>query len=133
MPSKIFSIRPAKFLMTFLSVVKFQDNSLPGCPLPCCTGNDIFLLIFCHLPTFVLQKLAPWMPPGWMPGAVAPSAPPLHATARYLYSAHSCPLLLGGATDYSINTVSESIRRSANLEGRGKDLRKVPTRRLEWD
>src|SRR6218665_1701204 len=27
-----------------------------------------------------LQKLAPWMPPGWMPRAVAPSAPPLHAT-----------------------------------------------------
>ena len=30
MPSKIFSIRPAKFLTTFLSVVKFQDNSLPS-------------------------------------------------------------------------------------------------------
>src|SRR6218665_2989123 len=37
MPSKIFSIRAAKFLTNFfLSVVKFQDNSLPGCPLPCC-------------------------------------------------------------------------------------------------
>src|SRR6218665_1069682 len=40
-----------------------------------CFGNDIFLFIFCNLPTF-LHKLAPWMPPGWMPGAVAPSAPP---------------------------------------------------------
>src|SRR6218665_287899 len=28
-----------------------------------CSGNDIFLFIFCHLPIFILQKLAPWMPP----------------------------------------------------------------------
>src|SRR6218665_1511490 len=33
-----------------------------------------FLVIYLHF----LRKLAPWMPPGWMPGAVAPSAPPLH-------------------------------------------------------
>src|SRR6218665_2243300 len=36
MPSKIISIHPAKFRTTFFSVVKFQDNSLSGCPLPCC-------------------------------------------------------------------------------------------------
>ena len=51
-----------------------------------CLGNDIFLFIFCHLPTFSFTKTGPLdaprggCPPGWMPGAAAPSAPPLHAT-----------------------------------------------------
>src|SRR6218665_1126869 len=31
-----------------------------------------FWVIYPHF----LRKLAPWMPPGWMPGAVASSAPP---------------------------------------------------------
>src|SRR6218665_3607809 len=29
-----------------------------------CPGNDIFLFIFCHLPTFFYIKLALWIPPG---------------------------------------------------------------------
>src|SRR6218665_840275 len=28
-----------------------------------CPSNEIFLFFSCHLPTFFLQKLAPWMPP----------------------------------------------------------------------
>ena len=42
-----------------------------------CPGNDIFLL-FLSFTYIFLRKLAPWMPPGWMPRAVAPH---LHATA----------------------------------------------------
>src|SRR6218665_729504 len=62
----------------FLSVVKFQDNSLPGCPsrAASCPGNNIFLFIFCHLPTLLYKNCPLGCPPGWMPGAVAPSAPP---------------------------------------------------------
>src|SRR6218665_4015930 len=90
MSSKLFCIPFAKFLTTFFSrspkwftffasVVKFHENSLLGCPpsAASCPGNDIFLFFFCHLPTFLLRKLAPWMPPGWMPGAVAPLCTPL--------------------------------------------------------
>src|SRR6218665_922763 len=35
---------------------------------------------FGHLPTFFKENWHLGCPPGWMPGAVAPSAPPLHAT-----------------------------------------------------
>src|SRR6218665_2337130 len=83
MPSKIFYIRPAKFLTTFFyQLLNFRTIRSLDAPsrAASCPGNDIFLFIFCHLPTIFLQKLAPWMPLGWMPGAVAPSAPPLHAT-----------------------------------------------------
>src|SRR6218665_313392 len=55
----------------FLSVVKFQDNSLPGCPsrAASCPGNDIFLFIFCHLPTFFFTKTGPLdAPQGGCPG-----------------------------------------------------------------
>src|SRR6218665_1322960 len=44
-----------------------------------CPGNDIFLFIFCHLPTFFYIKLDPWMPPrvdarGRRPVRTPPSA-----------------------------------------------------------
>src|SRR6218665_2970699 len=45
-----------------------------------CPGNDIFLFIFCHLPTFFYKNWPLGCTPRWMPGAVAPSAPPPHAT-----------------------------------------------------
>src|SRR6218665_2471012 len=42
-----------------------------------CPGNDIFLIFFLSFTYFFLRKLAPWMPPiGWMPGVIAPFAPP---------------------------------------------------------
>src|SRR6218665_3343402 len=47
-----------------------------------CPCNDIFLFIFSHLPTFCLQNWPLGCPPEWMPGAVSPSAPALHATDR---------------------------------------------------
>ena len=45
--------------------------------------TTFFSSFISHLPTF-FRKLAYWMPPGWMPGAVAPSAPPLHANSLTL-------------------------------------------------
>ena len=39
-----------------------------------CPGIDIFLFFFVIYLAF-LRKLAPWMPPGLIPGAVAPCAP----------------------------------------------------------
>ena len=67
----------------FASVVKFHENSLLRCPpvlhhAPVTTL--IFSLLFCHLPTFFEESWPLGCPPGWMPGAVAPSAPPLLAT-----------------------------------------------------
>src|SRR6218665_3267794 len=41
-----------------------------------CLGNDNFLFIFCHLPTFFYKNWPLGCPPGSMPGAVAPSATP---------------------------------------------------------
>ncbi len=41
-----------------------------------CPGNDIFLFFFSHLPTFFYENWPLGCPQGWMPGAVAPSAPP---------------------------------------------------------
>src|SRR6218665_1904185 len=87
MPSKIFSIRPAKFLTTFfLSVVKFQDNSRSlDAPsrAASCPGNDIFLFIFCHLPTFSFYKNWPLgCPQGGCPGPSHRPHPPLHATVE---------------------------------------------------
>src|SRR6218665_1111184 len=38
-----------------------------------------FTLTFLHLPTLE-KSLSYWMPPAWMPGAVAPPYPHLHAT-----------------------------------------------------
>src|SRR6218665_2444372 len=35
--------------------------------------------LFCHLPTFFSEKMSHWMPPEWIPGAVAPCSPPLSA------------------------------------------------------
>src|SRR6218665_3919154 len=57
----------------FASVFKFNENSLLS--LASCPGNDIFLL-FCHLPTLFYENWPLGCSLGWMPGAVAPSAPP---------------------------------------------------------
>src|SRR6218665_3504522 len=43
-----------------------------SCPL-----NNNFLFFLSHLPTFFTKTGPLDAPPGWMPGAVAPSAPPL--------------------------------------------------------
>ena len=46
-----------------------------------CPDNDTFIFFFAKLPTFFYGNWSLGCPPGWMPGAVAPSAPPsLHAT-----------------------------------------------------
>src|SRR6218665_1841856 len=58
----------------------------------------------------------------------APSRP-IHS--GYFYSASSSPLLLIGALNYSIDTVSDMLKRYRQL--RVKDLTKVPTWWLEWD
>src|SRR6218665_3654114 len=89
MPSKIFCIPFAKFLTTFFnrspkfftlfaSVVKFHENSLLGCPpvLHHAPVTTFFYFFFGHLPTFFKENWPLGCPPEWMPGAVAPSAPP---------------------------------------------------------
>jgi len=83
-----FAIRLLKFLTTFFLIIypnfalfriscqisrKFT-NWMPPPSAASCPGNDIFLFSFCHLPTFILRKLALGCPPGWIPVAVAPSA-----------------------------------------------------------
>src|SRR6218665_2968759 len=88
MPSKIFCIPLAKFLTTFFSrspkfftlfasVVKFHENSLLGCP-PVLHHAPVttFFTSFWSF-TYIFKENWPLgCPPGWMPGAVAPSAPP---------------------------------------------------------
>src|SRR6218665_3531542 len=94
MPSKIFSIPLAKFLTTFFSrsptfftfshqLSNFtRIRSLDAPPsVASCPSNDIFNFFFGHLPTFYKENWPLGCPPGWTPGAVAPSAPPPHATA----------------------------------------------------
>ena len=92
-PSKIFVFlsqnfwrpfysRSPKFFTFFASVVKFHENSLLGCPpmLHHAPVTTFFLLPFWSF-TYIFKENWPLgCPPGWMPGAVAPSAPPLHAT-----------------------------------------------------
>src|SRR6218665_144276 len=43
-------------------------------------ATTYFFLSFTYI--FIQKKIPLDAPPEWMPGAVAPSAPPLHATAR---------------------------------------------------
>jgi len=50
----------------------------------------------------------------------------------YFYSAPSSPLLLGGAPDYSTDTVSE-FHDEAHRQLQVQDLPKVSTWRLEWE
>src|SRR6218665_2801136 len=73
-PRKYFLFTPQTFRRPFLSVFKFQDNSLPGCLLPSdsraasCPGNDIFLFIFAIYLHF-LHKTGPLdAPQGGCPG-----------------------------------------------------------------
>ena len=59
-------------------------------PYPGCPGSPLFSLIcrpmhFYHIPTFVEENPVVGCRPGWMPGAVAPPDPALHATAVTLY------------------------------------------------
>src|SRR6218665_1068860 len=62
----------------FASVFKFQENSLLAAS---CTGSDIFLFFFSHLPSLFYENWPLGCPSGWISGVVAPSALPLHATA----------------------------------------------------
>ena len=74
-----------------------------GMPLPYILDvqcHNLFLLFFTSFPLFLsiylhfcLRNLGPWIPPGWMPGAVAPPALPLYATG----SSASERLMLGEA------------------------------------
>src|SRR6218665_800568 len=76
-------IRLPKFLTTFINnIVKFYENSLLGSlnPPASCPGNNIFLFFFLSYLHFFNENWPLGCPPGWMPGAVAPCAPPLHAT-----------------------------------------------------
>src|SRR6218665_473616 len=67
MPSKIFYIRPAKFLTTFLISWQISRKFAPWMPprvlhhASVTTFFSSFFAIYLH---FLLQKLAPWMPPG---------------------------------------------------------------------
>src|SRR6218665_1917407 len=73
---------PPKILTTFFShlslfsYLKISYDLLSVAPLSYMpTVLTFFLLISCnfkHLPTPFLRKLDHWVPPGWMPGAVAP-------------------------------------------------------------
>src|SRR6218665_2151517 len=73
----LFFSRSPKFFTFFASVVKFHENSLLGCSpsAASCPGNNIFYFFFGHLPTCFKENWPLGCPPGWMPGAVAPSAP----------------------------------------------------------
>src|SRR6218665_4182021 len=71
MPSKIFSIRPDKFLTTFLSVVKFITIRSLDDPsrAASCPGNDIFLFIFFAIYLHFFTKNDPLdAPQGGCPG-----------------------------------------------------------------
>src|SRR6218665_840777 len=88
-PRKYFLFIPQNFRRPFYQLANFRTIRYLDAPsrAASCPGNDIFLFIFRHLglPTFFLHKTGPVdAPPGWMPGAVAPSAPPLHATGTTL-------------------------------------------------
>src|SRR6218665_199257 len=95
------SIHLPKYLTTFLSFpISFQNlcNSSPkisddlfsiscylrkclkktgplDAPKAGCPVHTLFFTFSMHLP-ILLRKLGRWMPPGWLPGAVAPFTPP---------------------------------------------------------
>jgi len=77
-----------QILYFFALAVKFYENSILGCPpvlhhAPVRTFFSSFLVIYLH---FSYENCLLGCPPGRMPGAVAPSAPPLHATvAREIF------------------------------------------------
>src|SRR6218665_2315506 len=83
MPSKIFSIRPAKLLTIFFyQLSNFRTIRSLDAPsrAASCPGNDIFLFIFCHLPTFFLKNWPLGCPQGGCPGPSHRPHPPLHTT-----------------------------------------------------
>src|SRR6218665_788842 len=83
MPSKIFSIHPTKFQTTFFISCQISGQFAPWMPPPVLHHAPVttFSLHFLPFTYIFLNKTGPLAaPPGWMPGAVAPSAPPLHAT-----------------------------------------------------
>src|SRR6218665_1584949 len=89
MPSKIFSIHPAKFQTTFFyQLSNFRTIRSLDTPsrAASCPGNNIFLFIFCHLPTFFLHKTGPLdAPQGGCPGpSHRPHPLDLHATGEGL-------------------------------------------------
>src|SRR6218665_1760255 len=91
MPSKIFSIRRAKFLTTFFISCQISGQFASWIPPPVRHHASVttFFSSFFAIYLLFLHKLAPWMPPGWVPGAVAPSAlplcTPLHDSVRELW------------------------------------------------
>src|SRR6218665_1148645 len=65
----------------FLFPYLFFLNIIPDAPLILDTRGRSSLfthlpLLLQHLPVHFFRKLRRWMPPGWMPGAVAPFASP---------------------------------------------------------
>src|SRR6218665_956473 len=65
--------------LSHFTKIGFLDAPLSAESCPVTTFFSSFLSMY----TYIFYK--PWplgCPPGWMPGAVAPSAPPLHATGR---------------------------------------------------
>ena len=90
---KLFPKKFLKYISFFSHMPKNFDfqhqfsnftNIFPLYAPQCCIipGNDILLFIFQSFTCIFLKEN--WLlgcPPGWMPGAVGPSAPPLHATA----------------------------------------------------
>src|SRR6218665_2799243 len=85
MPSKLLCIPLAKisddlFLVVHLNFPRFSHQLsrefAPWMPpgVASCPGNDIFYFFFGHLPAFFKENWPLEYPPGWMSGAVAPSA-----------------------------------------------------------
>src|SRR6218665_3406721 len=71
-PRKYFLFIPQNFRRPFfyqLSNFRTTRSLDAPCRAASCPGNDIFLFIFCHLPTFFTQNWPFGYPPGWMPGA----------------------------------------------------------------
>src|SRR6218665_2927419 len=84
-PRKYFIFVPQNFSRPFLSVVKFQDNSLAGCPLPCCImpRQRHFSLHFLPYTYISFTKTGPLdAPQVGCPGPSHRPHPPLHATEQ---------------------------------------------------
>src|SRR6218665_2342682 len=90
-PSKILSIRLAKFLTTsFSHLPKFFTLSRKFAPwmaprAASCPGNDIFLFFFGHLPTFFTKSRA-MDAPLWPSHLSHPLCTPLHT---HIHSLHT--------------------------------------------
>src|SRR6218665_3951705 len=79
MASKIFSIRSAKFLTTFFYQLS-NFRTIHSLDAPSRAVTTFFSSLFAIYLQLFYKNWPLGCPPGWMPGVVAPSAPPLHAT-----------------------------------------------------